>query len=84
MSESEHVRLRRNSFYGAVTLAIGLTFMAVAAEALAFLNACVASASCLGSAPTSQLNGYMALILVGILVAVFGLVDLAIDLRTVR
>jgi hypothetical protein len=84
MSESERIRLRRRSFYGAITLVIGLVFVAIGAEALEFLNACVANASCLGSAPTGQLNEYMAFLLVGILVAVFGLVDLAIDLRTVR
>jgi hypothetical protein len=84
MSESERLRLLRRSFYGAITLAIGLSFVAVAAEALAFLNACVAAASSLGSAPTSQLNECMTLLLVGILVAVFAAVDLVIDLRTAR
>ncbi len=84
MSESERIRLMRRSFYGAITLVIGLAFVAIGAEALAFLNVCVADASCVGSVTTNQLNEYMGLLLVGILVAVFGVVDLVIDLGTAR
>ncbi|MGA7846228.1 MAG: hypothetical protein WCB18_03965 [Thermoplasmata archaeon] len=81
MSESERVRMFRRSFEGAVTLVIGLAFVAIGAEAFGFLNACVANLSCVGSVSTNQLNEYTGLILVGILVAVFGVVDLVIDLR---
>ncbi len=80
MSESERVRWLRRSFEGAVTLVIGLVFVAIVAEALAFLNACVADATCVTSVSTNQLNEYTGLVLSGILVAVFGVVDLMIEL----
>jgi hypothetical protein len=84
MSESERTRLLRKTSPGSITLTVGLIVVAISAEGLSFLNACVAVASCTGSAPTTELNEYVGLLVAGILVAVFGAVDLAIDLLSAR
>jgi hypothetical protein len=56
----------------AVTLVIGLIFVAVGVEALAAFNACVADPACLPDATAMTVGAFFAVLAVGIALAVAG------------
>lgn len=59
-------------------LTLGLMLIALGGEGLALLNACLADPSCIASSSTGSMDGFLVVVLAGILLSVVGLVALTI------
>jgi hypothetical protein len=66
---------------GAILLALGLSFAALGAEALAVFDTCLGSATCFAAAGGMNVEGLLGLLVLGILMAVGGGTALAVGLR---
>ena len=68
-------------FGGATALTLGLMLLALRGEGLAIFNTCVANPNCVGSETTGSLEGFLAVVLAGIVLSVSGVVVISLGPR---
>ena len=66
---------------GAILLAIGLSFTALGAAAMGVFDACIANATCSARAGTLDVEGFLGLLCLGVVLAVAGATFVATGLR---
>jgi hypothetical protein len=67
---------------GAILVTIGLSVLLLAGEWFAAFDACVANPTCNATAPPSTLETYLALMIVGVVLAVVGVTVALVGSRT--
>jgi hypothetical protein len=66
---------------GAVLLALGLGFSALGTESMGVFDACLANASCSASAGSLNVGEFLGLIVLGVALAVGGIMAIIVGLR---